>query len=72
MHPNLNICEVTDRYLSGHESIPLVLPFDYGPFVIAMTFAYLILTDSGGVQGEAPALGNLCWFCVAIQNVPKL
>ena len=58
VHPNPNVREVTDRYLSGHERIQLVSPFDYGPFVTAMKSAYLILTDSGGVQEEAPALGK--------------
>ncbi|HDX8368778.1 non-hydrolyzing UDP-N-acetylglucosamine 2-epimerase [Aeromonas dhakensis] len=58
VHPNPNVREVTDRYLGGHERIQLVSPFDYGPFVMAMKSAYLILTDSGGVQEEAPALGK--------------
>lgn len=58
VHPNPNVREVTDRYLRGHERIQLVSPFDYGPFVTAMKSAYLILTDSGGVQEEAPALGK--------------
>lgn len=58
VHPNPNVREVTDHYLRGHERIKLVSPFDYGPFVTAMKSAYLILTDSGGVQEEAPALGK--------------
>lgn len=58
VHPNPNVRKVTDHYLRGHERIQLVSPFDYGPFVTAMKSAYLILTDSGGVQEEAPALGK--------------
>ncbi|BEM47424.1 MULTISPECIES: non-hydrolyzing UDP-N-acetylglucosamine 2-epimerase [Serratia] len=58
VHPNPNVREVTDRLLKEHERIKLVSPFDYGPFVAAMKNAYLILSDSGGVQEEAPALGK--------------
>lgn len=58
VHPNPNIRKATDHYLQGHERIKLVAPFDYGPFVTAMKRATLILSDSGGVQEEAPALGK--------------
>lgn len=58
VHPNPNIRSVVDQYLLNHDRIKLVSPFDYGPFVSAMKKAYIILTDSGGVQEEAPALGK--------------
>lgn len=58
VHPNPNIRSVTDKYLAHHKRIKLVAPFDYGPFVAAMKHSFLILTDSGGVQEEAPALGK--------------
>ncbi|OYD25674.1 non-hydrolyzing UDP-N-acetylglucosamine 2-epimerase [Oceanimonas baumannii] len=58
VHPNPNIRKATDHYLQGHDRIRLVQPFDYGPFVTAMKRATLILSDSGGVQEEAPALGK--------------
>ena len=58
VHPNPNIRVVTEQYLINHDRIKLVPPFDYGPFVTAMKRAYIILTDSGGVQEEAPALGK--------------
>lgn len=58
VHPNPNIRNVVDKYLLNHDRIKLVSPFDYGPFVSAMKKAYIILTDSGGVQEEAPALGK--------------
>ena len=44
--------------LSGHPSIHLIDPQDYLPFVFLMSRAYLIVTDSGGIQEEAPALGK--------------
>jgi UDP-N-acetylglucosamine 2-epimerase (non-hydrolysing) len=44
--------------LGGHPRITLCAPLDYLPFVAAMKKSTLILTDSGGVQEEAPALGK--------------
>lgn len=58
VHPNPNVREVVQRELGGHPRILLCTPLDYLPFVGAMQRAYLILTDSGGVQEEAPALGK--------------
>jgi len=58
VHPNPSISAVVRRELSGHSRIVLSPPLDYGPFVAAMKRAFLILTDSGGVQEEAPALGR--------------
>lgn len=58
VHPNPNVKNVTDKMLQGLDRVKLVQPFDYGPFVTAIKQSYLILTDSGGVQEEAPALGK--------------
>ena len=58
VHPNPNVVEPVTRLLAGHARITLCDPLDYAPFVAAMKQAYLILTDSGGVQEEAPALGR--------------
>ncbi|HHL33831.1 MAG TPA: UDP-N-acetylglucosamine 2-epimerase (non-hydrolyzing) [Desulfobulbaceae bacterium] len=58
VHPNPNVREVAYRELDNQSRIHLCPPLDYGPFVTAMKKAYLILTDSGGVQEEAPALGK--------------
>jgi len=58
VHPNPNIRDVVYEMLSGHARIRLCAPLDYVPFVAAMRQAYLILTDSGGVQEEAPALAK--------------
>lgn len=58
VHPNPNVAEVAKVLLSGHPRIHLCEPLDYLPFVAAMKRAYLILSDSGGVQEEAPALGK--------------
>ena len=58
VHPNPNVRATVDELLGRHPRIQLVEPLDYQPFVAAMKAAYLILTDSGGVQEEAPALGK--------------
>jgi UDP-N-acetylglucosamine 2-epimerase (non-hydrolysing) len=58
VHPNPNVKQVVDEMLGGHPSITLCAPLDYMPFIAALKLAYLVLSDSGGVQEEAPALGK--------------
>jgi UDP-N-acetylglucosamine 2-epimerase (non-hydrolysing) len=58
VHLNPNVQEPVKRLLSGLTNVHLVEPQDYLPFVYLMTRAYLILTDSGGIQEEAPSLGK--------------
>lgn len=58
VHPNPNVRRVTDDMLRDHPRISLCEPLRYEEFVAAMQQAHLILTDSGGVQEEAPALGK--------------
>lgn len=58
VHLNPHVQEPVNRLLSGVRNIFLIEPQDYLPFVYLMTRAYLILTDSGGVQEEAPSLGK--------------
>ena len=58
VHPNPNILSVVNDMLSDHPRITLCPPLDYLPFVGAMQRSFLILSDSGGVQEEAPALAK--------------
>lgn len=58
VHPNPNVRDAVDRLLKGRPNVSLVQPLDYVSFVSAMSRAHLILTDSGGVQEEAPSLGK--------------
>lgn len=58
MHLNPNVREPVNRLLSKHKNIILIEPQDYLPFVYLMNQSYLIITDSGGVQEEAPSLGK--------------
>lgn len=58
VHPNPNVTAVAHELLGDQPRIRLCEPLDYAPFVEAQKRAFLILTDSGGVQEEAPALGK--------------
>ncbi|MGR4068059.1 non-hydrolyzing UDP-N-acetylglucosamine 2-epimerase [Billgrantia sp. C5P2] len=58
VHLNPNVREPVNRLLSNIENVHLIEPLDYLPFVYLMNRAHLILTDSGGVQEEAPSLGK--------------
>jgi UDP-N-acetylglucosamine 2-epimerase (non-hydrolysing) len=58
VHLNPNVQEPVNRILKGHSRIHLTSPLDYLPFVYLMRRATLIITDSGGVQEEAPSLGK--------------
>lgn len=58
VHLNPNVQEPVKRILSDCTSVHLIAPLDYLPFVYLMTRAYLLITDSGGVQEEAPSLGK--------------
>jgi len=57
VHLNPNVQEPVNRLLNGIENITLLPPLDYLPLVHLMKHAALILTDSGGIQEEAPAFG---------------
>ena len=58
VHLNPNVQEPVNRILLGCDNVHLIEPQDYLPFVYLMTRAYLLLTDSGGVQEEAPSFGK--------------
>lgn len=58
VHPNPNVREPVERLLGGRGNVHLIDPQEYVPFVDLMRRSYLILTDSGGVQEEAPSLGK--------------
>jgi len=58
VHLNPNVQEPVNRLLAGIDNITLIAPLDYLPFVYLMNRSYLILTDSGGIQEEAPSLGK--------------
>ena len=58
VHPNPNIRSSIEQSLAGHPNIRFTPPFSYVDFVALIQRATLILTDSGGIQEEAPSLGK--------------
>jgi len=58
VHLNPNVQEPAYRILGSEERVYLIPPLAYEPFVHLMNRSYLVLTDSGGIQEEAPALGK--------------
>ncbi len=58
VHPNPNVRKITNQILAGTERIFLLEPLDYVDFTALMKKAWLIVSDSGGVQEEAPSLGK--------------
>lgn len=58
VHPNPNVKLLAQQYFKNSNKIILIDPLDYGEFVWLMEKSYLIITDSGGIQEEAPSLGK--------------
>ncbi|MEP7027705.1 MAG: UDP-N-acetylglucosamine 2-epimerase (non-hydrolyzing) [Candidatus Eisenbacteria bacterium] len=58
VHPNPNVLAAVARHLEGKPNVHLLKPLDYHRFVHLMQRAHLILSDSGGIQEEAPGLGK--------------
>jgi len=58
VHLNPSVQEPVKRILANSKNVHLIEPLDYLPFVYLMSRSYLIITDSGGVQEEAPSLGK--------------
>jgi UDP-N-acetylglucosamine 2-epimerase (non-hydrolysing) len=58
VHRNPHVVDPVSRHLGKRPNVLLVDPLDYVPFVDLMRRAYLLLTDSGGIQEEAPSLGK--------------
>jgi UDP-N-acetylglucosamine 2-epimerase (non-hydrolysing) len=58
VHFNPNVRKPVNEILHGIKNVHLIEPLDYEPFIYAMEKSYMVLTDSGGVQEEAPSLGK--------------
>ena len=58
VHLNPNVIEPVNRILSNLNNVHLIEPIEYLTFIKLMDLSYLILTDSGGIQEEAPSLGK--------------
>ena len=58
VHLNPHVHDPVTRILSGFKNIHLIAPLDYVPFLVLLKHCFLVLTDSGGIQEEAPSLGK--------------
>ena len=58
VHLNPNVQEPVNRLLGQCSNVHLINPLSYEPFVFLMKYCYIVITDSGGVQEEAPGLGK--------------
>ena len=58
MHKNPKVRQLAEKYFRGVAGIHCIEPLDYHPFSLLMAKSYLVLTDSGGIQEEAPSLGK--------------
>jgi len=58
VHLNPIVREAANKYLGGQKNIHLIDPLSYQPFTKLLAASYLVVTDSGGIQEEAPALGK--------------
>ena len=58
VHLNPKVREPVNRILKDEDNIHLIEPLDYLPFVFLMDRSFLVITDSGGIQEEAPSLGK--------------
>jgi UDP-N-acetylglucosamine 2-epimerase (non-hydrolysing) len=58
MHLNPNVRNVLGSRLAGHPRAEIIAPLEYADFVGLLSLAHIVLTDSGGVQEEAPSLGK--------------
>lgn len=71
VHLNPNVQQAVRKVLDGVPHVHLIAPLDYLPFVYLMTRSYVILTDSGGIQEEAPALGKPVFLMRNITERPE-
>ena len=58
VHLNPNVSKIVYKLLKGIKNIHLIKPLEYEPFIYLLKYSYLVLTDSGGIQEEAPSLGK--------------
>ncbi len=58
VHPNPNVRNSAESFFKGNKSVHLIAPLSYGSFIWLLKKSFLVLTDSGGIQEEAPSIGK--------------
>jgi UDP-N-acetylglucosamine 2-epimerase (non-hydrolysing) len=71
MHLNPNVQKPVKDILSGLNNVRLISPLDYEPFIFLLRNSYIVLTDSGGIQEEAPSLGKPVLVMRALTERPE-
>ena len=71
VHKNPLVREIAQRHLANKSNVYLIEPLDYQPFAQLMHRSHLVLTDSGGMQEEAPALGKPVLVLRAVTERPE-
>jgi UDP-N-acetylglucosamine 2-epimerase (non-hydrolysing) len=72
VHPNPNVASTVHAVLGDHPQVHLVPPLDYMDLIAVMRRAYLILTDSGGIQEEAPCVGTPVLILRTVTERPEV
>jgi UDP-N-acetylglucosamine 2-epimerase (non-hydrolysing) len=72
VHLNPKVRETADEILSQNQNVRLIEPLDVLDFHNFMNASYMILTDSGGIQEEAPLSGSRCSFCATRRKDPRV
>jgi UDP-N-acetylglucosamine 2-epimerase (non-hydrolysing) len=72
VHPNPNVSSTVYAILGDHPQVLLVPPLDYMDLIAIMRRAYLILTDSGGIQEEAPCVGTPVLILRTVTERPEV
>jgi UDP-N-acetylglucosamine 2-epimerase (non-hydrolysing) len=72
VHPNPNVSEILNTALIDHPRIRLTPPLSYTELIAVMRAAYLILTDSGGIQEEAPSVGTPVLILRKVTERPEI
>jgi UDP-N-acetylglucosamine 2-epimerase (non-hydrolysing) len=71
VHPNPRVKEPAERILSGIQNIILIDPLPYFQLIKLMSESYFVITDSGGIQEEAPGLGKPVLVCRSVTERPE-
>jgi UDP-N-acetylglucosamine 2-epimerase (non-hydrolysing) len=71
VHPNPNVRKTAERFLSRNQNITLLEPLPYFELIKLMHESFFVITDSGGIQEEAPSLGKPVLVCRKVTERPE-
>jgi len=71
VHLNPSVSKTVYEILKGYDNIYLIKPLEYEPFIYLLKYSYIVLTDSGGIQEEAPSLGKPVLVMMDVTERPE-